>query len=202
MKRVVTTITLLVSGVIMGFGVFIRWAPLDAAKAGLASWGVAIAAMALGLGAVNLIQIQARNVASHKEVVYSLTTLLGFGVMATVGIATNQSGAVYNFIWQRFALPLGETVFSLLAFFLVTALFRSFRARSLETCILLGTALVMVLGNTPFIGLISGKISPLANWFLSYPNTAAIRAVRVSAAVGALASAIRAFAGLDNRAIG
>ncbi len=202
MKRAVTTITLLVSGLIMGFGVFVRWKPLDVAKAGLSSWGVAIAALALGLGAINLIQVQVGNVASGKDVVYSLTTLVGFGVMAVVGIATQQTGPVYSFLWQRLALPLGETVFSLLAFYLVTALYRSFRARSIETWILLGTAVVMVLGNTPLIGLVSRQISPLANWFLSYPNTAAIRAVRVSAAVGALAAAIRAFAGLDNRAIG
>lgn len=202
MKRVFPLTALTVSGLIMAANFYVKYKPLNSMGTGLAGWGVIVAAFSLGLGAVNLIQVQVKNIRSGKNAVNGVVAIASLVVMAVVGIVTGQKGQVYTFLFTNMLQPLGDTVFSLLAFYIASASYRAFRARSVETCILLGAAVVLILGNTPFIGLVSSRIPVVANWFLNNPTVAARRAITVSAAIGGLAAALRAFAGLDARVTG
>jgi hypothetical protein len=202
MKRALPLTALTISGIVMVANFFFKYKPLNNVGSGLSAWGVIIAAFALGLGAVNLVQVQVRNIRSGKNTLNGIVAIVGMLVMAAVGIATGQKGSFYTFLFANILQPLGDTVFSLLAFYIASASYRAFRARSAETWILLAAAAILILGNTPFIGLISGKIPVVANWFLNNPTVAARRAITVSASIGALAAAIRAFAGLDARVTG
>ena len=202
MKRAFPLTALTVSGIIMVVNFFVKYKPLNSIGSGLSSWGVIIAAFSLGLGAVNLVQVQYRNIRSGKNTLNSVTAIAGMVIMAVIGILTGQKGTVFTFLFSNMLQPLGDTVFSLLAFYIASASYRAFRAKSIETWILLGAAAVLILGNTPFIGLLSDKIPVIANWFLNNPTVAARRAITVSAAIGGLAAALRAFAGLDARVTG
>ncbi len=202
MKRALPLTALTVSGLIMAANFYIKYPPLNSMGSGLSAWGVIIAAFALGLGAVNLVQVQVKNISSGKNMLNGTVAIVSMAVMAIVGIATGQKGATYTFLFSNMLQPLGDTVFSLLAFYIASASYRAFRARSVETWILLAAAGVLILGNTPFIGLVSDKIPVVANWFLNNPTVAARRAITVSASIGALAAALRAFAGLDARVTG
>lgn len=202
MRRTVPLIVLTTCGLLAAANFYIRWQPLNTAGSTVLAWGTIVAAFSLGLGAVNLLQMQVRNVASRKNVINGVASIAAFVAMAVFGIISEQKGEVYNFLFTNMLQPLGDTVFSLLAFYIATASYRAFRARNLETFVLLGAALIMILGNTPFIGLISAKMPTIANWFLNTPTVAARRAISVSAAIGGLAAAIRAFVGLDTRITG
>lgn len=202
MKRLLPLSILVISGLLMASNFYVKYKPLNAMSSTLSTWGVIVAAFSLGLGAVNLFQIQIKNVRSGKNVVNSVAAMLGFLVMAVAGIATGQKGDLYTFLFSRMLQPLGDTVFSLLAFYIASASYRAFRARNFETIILLVSAVVLILGNTPLIGLVSKQIPVLANWFLNNPSVAAKRAITVSIAIGGLAAALRAFAGLDTRVTG
>lgn len=202
MKRVLPLTALTISGILMVANFYIKYKPLNTMASGLSAWGVIIAAFALGLGAVNLVQVQVRNIRTGKNTFNGIVAVAAMVIMAAVGIATGQKGTLYTFMFSKMLQPLGDTVFSLLAFYIASASYRAFRARSVETWVLLVAAAVMILGNTPFIGLVSDKIPVVANWFLNNPTVAARRAITVSASIGALAAALRAFAGLDARITG
>lgn len=199
MKKTLPMIVLTGCGIIMAASFYLRGEPLNKLGTGLLTWGVIVAAFSLGLGAVNLVQLHLNNVSSGKNVVYSVATIASFFVMALLGIASSQKGDAYTFLFKNMLQPLGDTVFALLAFYVATATYRAFRVRNIATGVLLASALIMLLGNTPMIGLVSEKIPVLANWVLTTPTVAARRGITVCAAVGALAAAIRAFTGLESR---
>lgn len=202
MRRMVSLTVLGVSGILTVANYYIRWKPLNTIASSLLTWGMIIAAFSLGIGATNLLRIQIKNVTSRKSALSSLATIIAFFTMAGLGIASEQKGEAFMFLFKNMLQPLGDTVFSLLAFYIASASYRAFRAKSIETFILLGAALMMILGNTPFIGLISLKIPACASWIIKTPVAAGTRAIMVCSAIGGLAAALRAFVGLDTGVTG
>jgi hypothetical protein len=107
--------------------------------------------------------------------------------------------------------PLMATLFSLLAFFVVSAAYRAFRLRSTEATVLLVAAFVVLLGRTPLGTWLSGlvpaplaflRIDALSLWIMSVPNVAGQRAVLIGIAVGVAALTLRVLAGRADAAGG
>ncbi len=101
---------------------------------------------------------------------------------------------VFQWIYQ----PLGAAIFSLLAFFLTTALFRALHVRSAEAIALLIIALIVVIGQAPFSATSPADIAAsVKDWLLDYPVLAGIRAIILGVAFGAVATSLRALLGFD-----
>lgn len=90
---------------------------------------------------------------------FSYITLIAFVIMATVGfmpwhfpgfagLHTDSSG-VHMWMFNNMLVPMQATMFSVLAFFIASAAFRAFRARSMEATALLVTACIVMLGRVP-----------------------------------------------------
>ena len=101
---------------------------------------------------------------------------------------------MFKWIYQ----PLGAALFSLLAFFLTTALFRSLRMKSREAAVLLVIAAVVVIGQAPFIATPPlDVLVTIKDWILDYPVLAGIRAIILGVAFGAIGLSIRILLGFD-----
>ncbi len=106
---------------------------------------------------------------------------------------------VYTFFFQGIFVSLGSAMFSLLGFYIASAAYRAFRVRSLESGLMMGAALLVILGQIPFMLFGSGPLGEelhhlfprIRLWLLTVPNTAAFRAIEIGAAVGALVMAFR-----------
>ena len=89
------------------------------------------------------------------------------------------------------------TVFSLLAFFVASASFRGFRARSVPAAILLGTALLVLIGRVPLAEYISEAIPEFTFWIKNYPSMAARRAILIGIGLGSMTTALRVILGIE-----
>lgn len=103
-----------------------------------------------------------------------------------------------EFVFEGFFIPLGSAMFSLLAFYVATAAYRTFRIRSLEAGLMMLTAVLVMLGQIPHGPLYIWEDLPwLRLKILEYLNTPAFRAIFFGSSIAALAMALRMWFSLD-----
>jgi hypothetical protein len=112
------------------------------------------------------------------------------------------TGRVYVWIYDYVFYPCNATMFALLAFFIASAAFRAFRARNAEAALLLGAAIIIMLGRAPIGRAISDLLPLISDWILDVPNNAGRRAIMMGAALGAIATGLRIILGLERSHLG
>lgn len=111
-------------------------------------------------------------------------------------------GRVYYWLYDHLFAPCNATMFALLAFFIASAAFRAFRARNLEAALLLGAAILVMLGRVPIGRAIWSFFPALSDWIIDVPNNAGRRAIMMGAALGAIATGLRVILGLERSHLG
>ncbi len=188
-----------VAGVISILGFFTRGTFADMAGT-LAQWVAVLVGFALLVGLGNLMKVHiGRAVRREAGWLYSLIVVGSALTVVALGLLGGGPGdASVAWIFQWIYQPLGAAIFSLLAFFLTTALFRALHVKSVEAIVLLIIALVVVIGQAPFSA--TSPIDVIASakdWLLDYPVLAGIRAIILGVAFGAVATSLRALLGFD-----
>jgi hypothetical protein len=126
-----------------------------------------------------------------------------------------KEGGFFYWIFDNIFVPLDATMFSLLAFYIASAAFRAFRARSLEaTALLIAGCLVMIgrvplgeqivfpLNNLHIAWLPSFNLSDVAGWILNNPNTAAQRGILLGVILSQVAISLRIIFGIERTYMG
>src|SRR5438552_234148 len=85
-----------------------------------------------------------------------------FAIAATLVAAAGLLGSLL--LQATAARPLESTMFSILAFYIVSAAYRAFRVRSAEAAILMITAVVLMLGQVPVGALLTSKLPEHGAW--------------------------------------
>jgi hypothetical protein len=112
------------------------------------------------------------------------------------------SGRVYTWLYDHVFDPCNSTMFALLAFFIASAAFRAFRARNVEAALLLGAAILIMVGRVPIGRALSDVFPAVADWIIDVPNNAGRRAIMMGAALGAIATSLRVILGLERSHLG
>ncbi len=208
MKRTVPLVLTFVIGMYPIFAFFVPHNVVSDLNDKLDSWLVIVSAFALPLGAVNVIMTNAEKIKrGQKGWPYSIVILASLGVMAVFGClnASAEEGfhPYFQYLFVNLVSPLQSTMFSLLAFYVASAAYRAFRAKNLDATILLVAAIVVMLGRIPFGDMLSkGSMTPISEWLMTIPNTAAQRGIIIGAALGAAAMSIRVILGIERTYLG
>ncbi len=193
-----------------------------------------IAAFLIGLGVYSLLRIHVGKIAKQqKDWGFSLVLLVSMFGMAGVGFADwasrqgpegakldNQAnwGAinyVQDFLFDGLLQQMDAAMFSLIAFYILSAAYRAFRARSVEATILLGTAMILMLsllggisylsdqaiekmgGTDPNAFINNFRLTELAGWIQNSVQVASIRGLQFGIGIGLLALALRLWLSLE-----
>ena len=172
MKRQIAYFLVIFIGFLTLIGHFINYPPLnDFIDNDATQWFDIISGFAAFLGVINLLQLHLNKVANkRKHYQYSIITLFGFIIMIIFGFIYNGSnvpmgphlkeqGSAFYWMFQNIYLPLGATMFALLAFFVASASYRAFKIRNFEATLLLVSGIFLMLGRVPV-----GQLIP---WWLS-----------------------------------
>lgn len=111
-------------------------------------------------------------------------------------------GRVFTWFYDHVFFPCNATMFALLAFFIASAAFRAFRARNVESALLLGAAILVMIGLVPVGRVISPIFPEIADWILEIPNNAGRRAIMMGAALGGIVTGLRVILGLERSHLG
>lgn len=112
---------------------------------------------------------------------------------------------VFDLLFTGLVMAFGAASIALLAFYLVSAAFRSFRFQNLDAAVMMITATIVLIGLAPLGDLLFNRLpdwlQPViwARWVLDVPNTAVQRAVAIGAAAGAFAVGTRLWLSVGTR---
>lgn len=115
--------------------------------------------------------------------------------------------SIFQWLYDYLYSPLQATMFSLLAFYVGSAAFRAFRARTFEGTLLLVAAFLVMIGRVPFGYWLSQKIPifdfpAIADWIMGTMNIAGQRAIMIGAALGVVSASLRMLLGLEQTYLG
>lgn len=134
---------------------------------------------------------------------YSYLAFLGWFATAALGIVFRiGENTPHQLIFNNILVPLQATMFSLLAFFIASAAFRAFRARTTEAALLLLAALVVMLGRVPIGAYVHPKLPSLVEWIMMYPNMAAQRGILLGVGLGMISTALKIVMGIERGYLG
>jgi len=176
-----------------------------------------IGTLAFGMGLISLGMVNYRRIKKRESEWYTALFFFGaiaLGVYAGYGHYYPPGSRQFSFsdiLIVQIVGALASAIFSLTAFYLASASYRAFRVRTFEAGLMMATALLVMLGQTPFgmylTGWISDRyqflwLSSIASWILRTPSMAFIRALTFGGMVGGIAQALRYWLSLERIATG
>lgn len=174
-----------------------------------------LAAFALILGLGSLLRVHLDKIQRKGQnweyswvliVTFAVTSIIGlFGGVSGTGILPTRIGSFAFDIWTIYfnvEVPLGAAMFALLSFFMASAAYRAFRARSTQATLLLAAAFIVMLGVLPLGNDISPHLPSFAQWIMDVPNVAGQRGILFGVALGMIATALKIILGIERSWLG
>lgn len=193
-----------------------------------ARWARIIVAFAAVFGLISVLKHHLTKIQARKAGFgFSYVTLIAFVCMALAGFlpvafpgfaAKNmEQGSLLKWMFDNMMVPMQATMFSILAFFIASAAFRAFRARSAEATALLVAACILMIGRVPLGSLIADAtpaftiaqdsyhaldFPKVAGWLLNVPNAASQRGIMLGVILSQIAIAVRIIFGIERTYMG
>jgi FlaA1/EpsC-like NDP-sugar epimerase len=188
----------LISGIVMFGQYFLSHPAAKAIYENALEWWQIIFAFTLFVGVAGFIKVSLKSMRQKKERPYRLISLTGLFLMPLLALlGGTKIDSPFLWIFENMQAPMQATVFSLLAFFVASASFRGFRARSIPATILLVTAVIILIGRIPIAEHISDFLPKLAFWIQDNPSMSARRAILIGIGLGSMTTSLRVILGIE-----
>lgn len=217
MKRTLPLVVAFLSGLVMVVAFFSQPDSLpDLLSDQLLVWASIIGGFSLLLGAVSITRVNLKAVSGKRPGwVYSLITVICVFVVGLPSMFPSSwspllgrnTGSFYDWVFTNVSTPMAGTMFAMLAFYIASAAYRAFRARSAEATLLLLTASIVMLWRVPmgeaFLNGISHHIPAFINtYIMNGINMSVQRGIIVGAALGAASMSLRILLGIERTYMG
>jgi hypothetical protein len=182
---------------------------LQAVSDKLLAYLTAVLTAGFAVGVINIVRVHTINIkrrrATWKYSVLLIICLFGMAIFSVIAspYALDPNAAVipasviafatpiWEFLYYKIFVNVNASIFSLLAFFIASAAYRAFKARTLESTLLLAAGLLVMLGQAPITVLLFPGFGAIREWILAFPNTAGQRGILIGLALGVLAFSVR-----------
>jgi hypothetical protein len=234
MRKTVPVITAFLSGFVMVISFFFDTEQIFGQKAEefVLQWVTIVGGFTLVLGVFSIVRVNARAVARRSRdwpfKLFTVISVFAMAVPAVLPVSKNSNGgkllfsivpeswgslfgtgpgSIYDWLFNYLDSPMMETMFAMLAFFIASAAYRAFRARSADATLLLLTALLVMLWRVPmgeaFLKLFGENVPDYINAFImSGFNVAVQRGIIIGAALGAASMSLRIMLGIERTYMG
>lgn len=192
---------------------FIPHWPFSQLTSWFSDWFSIVAAFAIWLGALNLLKISFQKIARKKtDWGYAVVVIVSFILITVIGFyegaAFREAGTKFTWLYDFVYTPLSATMFAILAFFVASASYRAFRARNLESTLLLAAGFLVMIGGVPIGDNITSflpenyQLSQVKSWIMNFPQAAGQRAIMIGIALGLVSTSLRIILGIERSHLG
>lgn len=221
MKRQIPLFITFITGLLLIVQYYIY--PMNVVGKVLAGWFQAITAFAYVLAAISLFAVNGKKIRDKSpDWLYNLVLLVSLSATLFLGLFSHylgfaypgyiptDEGTAFDWMFKYIYNPLSATMFSLTAFFIASASFRAFKARSVESTLLLGSAFIVMLFRVPLGEFIWANTMPQSwdiSWFIDTIimggfNNAGQRAIQIASAIGLISVSLKIILGVERSYLG
>jgi len=194
-------IILFLTGIVGGlnlFEYFFTVKEVAAVATMVRTWVVIISAFALGLGIITAFRVHISHIKRRSKGQWPFSIwLIGFFVVLTAIGLWNTNFIVYDWTFKNVYVALSTTLYAITGFYIFSAAYRAFRARSIEATILIVSGVLILLRNAPIGEAIWKGFPILGEWVLMKGQVGGMRTLTFVAAVGLVAFGIRTLLGME-----
>ena len=205
LRRTLPLVLTFLLGVAAAMQYYIPHPISEAALTQISEWLRIILGFAMVLGIASLCQVHYAKIRARiAGWGYSLVVYLSMLATVAVGLwaGGREEGTGFGWIYTYTLLALQGTMFSILGFFVASAAFRAFRARSKEATVLLVAAVLTMFGRVPLGEHLVPAAGPVAGWLLNVLNLAARRGIIIGISLGGIATSIKIIFGIERSYLG
>ncbi len=180
-------------------------------------WENIVSAFAFFLGLISLFYSHYHKISRKVDGWgYSIFVYIGFFAVMIPAVLTHGKlmdgvnltslGWAFQFIYN----PLSATMFAVLAFYIVSTAYKSFRIKSPQAFVLFLAAMILILGNVPLgqilwdktLGWVGFGISDVVDWIMHVPAVAGKRGIMIGISIGSAVTALKIIFGIERQYLG
>jgi hypothetical protein len=209
LRRQLPLLITMISGVVFAGQYYVPHPASEELLTSATKWLQIVGGFALVLGVTSLFHQHAAKI-RRKEEGWGYSLVLYAGMLGTIAVGLWANGkeslegaaTAFGWVYSYMLVPLQGTMFAILAFFIASAAYRSFRARSREAAVLLIAAVIVMMGRVPlgeYLIPLSGDVS---QWILNVLNASVRRAILIGVSLGAVALSFKIIFGVERSYLG
>jgi hypothetical protein len=194
---------LVIAGVVYILSVMIAGSSLEPVQQTLDDWYQVVVGFTSLVGVISLTQVNGRQVLRKADgwIYNAILLVILYGYIA-LGLIGGLKNVAFNLIYNNILTPILMTIYSTLTFWIGSAAYRAFRAKSFDSAVLLIAAIVVMIGRVTLGSAISPLLPKWAAWIVGTPTLAGMRAIEMGAAIGGVVLALRMLTGLERSFMG
>ncbi|NQT89278.1 hypothetical protein HQ560_21095 [bacterium] len=219
-KRTLPLLVVFVIGLLAFVQEYIPHPISSAFREEFTSWLVIMGGFGLFISVYSLLHMHYSRI-RRKQAGWAYSGFVFFGAITMILLGLYNSGygplapapkgelTMFQWGYRYIQVPCSATVFSILAFFMASAAFRTFRARNTNAALLLLAAIIVMFGRVPVSEWVGENIfgykllfTDATDILMNYPNLAAKRAILLGMSLGIIAQSLRILFGIERSYLG
>jgi hypothetical protein len=209
LRRQLPLLITFVTGLLFAVQYYVPHPDSEKLLTNVTKWLQIIGGFALILGVSSLFHVHAVKM-RRKEPGWGYSVVLYAAMLMTVLIGAwshgketlNGTMTGFGWIYSYTMVPLHGTMFALLGFFIASAAYRSFRARSREAAVLLVAAVIVMMGRVPLGEFLVPSSGDASQWIMNVLNASVRRAILIGVSLGAVALSFKIIFGIERAYLG
>ncbi len=204
MQRTVPLVIVFALGIFFIIQYFIPSHPSQVVFNTMIDWDIAMGVFALVIAIDSSVRHHFTKIARRQpQWGYSLVFILAALLMAVTGLAGGTGeGSFYMKLFWYIQSPMQTTMFGILGFYMASAAYRAFRAKSMQATLLLASAFIVMLGLIPAGAAVWKGMPRLSEWLMQVPNMASKRGITFGIGLGATATSLKIILGIERNWLG
>jgi len=208
LKKIAVGVVVL-TGLIVLADYFFKISLLQSTSIELQRWSAIVSAFMVGTALINMLKGHGGKIFKRSEgwqfsavLVIMLFTMLIVGLLDWFKVQALPGSFIFGFLFDSILTPSGTAMTSLLAFFIVTAAYRSMRIRNIDSMVFLAVAVLLMMMNAPIFQVIWPSTLSIGEWIIEVPQATGMRGILIGVAIGTIATGVRILIGLEKFYLG